>query len=132
MSKKWLLISVLATILTGCTSTPVEDLGHVRVGMDKSTVLDVAGSPKYTFRENGEDNWMYAYYSNHRNWKRDVVFKNGKVIKIGHPFAIEKWLKDAKASKNLDEYERHVRDHQRQTRGKFENIDGQKGAPDSP
>ena len=48
--------------------------------MDKSSVLETAGDPDRTFREDGKDYWTYKYYQDDELKEGQVILKNGSVI----------------------------------------------------
>ncbi|MGZ6480365.1 MAG: hypothetical protein ACXWQE_13735 [Bdellovibrionales bacterium] len=117
-------------VLTGCaTATVGVALDKVRVGMDKDKVLESAGNPQRTFREAMQDHWIYTYFKEDHEWRRDVIFEEGKVVKITRPQAREDWVKELEKSGSMEEYEHKAREHQKKA-GNFKAIDGQ--ADDAP
>lgn len=109
-------ISLLLFCITSCTSVP-QALEGLRPGADKDFVLSSAGNPTRTFRENGEDHWIYTYFAGDQQYLRDVVFEDGKVLRVTRPLAKEPWMKDLEKASTLEEYERKAREHQRTNRG---------------
>jgi hypothetical protein len=52
--------------------------------MDKTTVLEVAGSPKVSKRWQGKDRWVYRFYSPTDGHQiREVHFENGIATYVG-------------------------------------------------
>jgi len=89
----WFLGAML--LLAACSSLPVQTaLERVQVGMSKPEVLEVAGSPKRTYREHSQDHWIYVYFENDREIHRVVVFEAGKVAKVHRPRAKVSWDKE--------------------------------------
>ncbi len=91
------ILLTLASIFTlaACSSVPLQQsLDRVQSGMDKAAVLDSAGNPKRTFREHGEDHWIYVYFENDREMNRAVIFEGGKVQRITKPRARANWDKE--------------------------------------
>lgn len=87
-------------LLSACASVSVEDsLEKLKVGMDKDEVLRSAGNPKRTFREKGQDNWIYVYFRGDTEMNRIVRFEDGKVARVDRPFKKTNWDKDIEASK---------------------------------
>lgn len=87
--EKYRIILILAIMVflgvTGC-STPSareHEFDKIQLGMLKSEVLDVAGPPKWTDRQNSQDLWIYLMKSNDRESERIVYFENGKVVQTG-------------------------------------------------
>ena len=81
--------------LTGCSSLSVSKaLEQVHPGMDKDRVLESAGNPARTFRENMQDHWIYTYFLKDHEWRREVIFEDGKVVKVTQATAKENWVKD--------------------------------------
>ena len=114
--QKVLGVLITATlILSGCTSVQGA-LDEVRPGQDKDSVLHAAGNPARTFRENNQDHWIYVYYQKNQQWLRDVIFDDGKVIRVTRPnLTKEGWVKDLERAGSMEEYERRARLHQRST-----------------
>lgn len=69
-------------LLISCASSPLQRLENVKVGMDKTAVLDAAGSPKWTQRKNGGDLWVYVHYQGETRMERGLRFENGVLIEI--------------------------------------------------
>lgn len=120
----WKVLSIFAILwsITACSSLP-ENLQQVRAGMDKDQVLQIAGNPKFTFRENSQDHWAYLYFSNNQEWRRDIVFENGKVIRVTKPVTKEKWQKALDGASTMEEFEQIARERQVLSE-KFVDLDG--------
>ena len=94
-------ILIFAFGLVGCSSVPVQQsLERVQIGMDKGAVLESAGNPKRTYREHGEDHWIYVYFEGDRELSREVVFESGKVERITKPRAKANWDKEIEGAAN--------------------------------
>jgi outer membrane protein assembly factor BamE (lipoprotein component of BamABCDE complex) len=117
----WILGVIVAVI--GC-STISESMQHVRTGMDKAEVLNILGDPKFTYRENSQDHWAYFYNANNQEWRRDIVFENGKVIRVTKPTSGKNKSQKLESSENMEEFESIAREQQK-PRGEFKYIDGQ-------
>jgi hypothetical protein len=122
--KLWLVFLAL----TGCATPIPKALDAVRPGMDKDKVLESAGNPKRTFREAMQDHWIYTYFSNDHEWRREIIFEDGKVVRISRPTAREDWVKDLERSGSMEEYEVKARAHQKKA-DNFKAIDGQADDP---
>ena len=86
MSKPSALVGLvmIAFALIGCQSPSHTYFEGVRVGMDKSDVLEAAGSPTRTRRSHGLDKWEYEYrYHPEGPQVREVQFENGKATYVG-------------------------------------------------
>ncbi len=77
----WMLF---ATILVSCQTAPHRRFEAVRVGMDKSTVLELAGGPLKKMRYQGKDRWLYLYRSDDgADQIREVHFEFGRAVYVG-------------------------------------------------
>lgn len=79
-SLSWVIWFTLA--VAGCATPLHQRLESVADGMDKTQVLDTAGTPKRTHRLNSGDVWTYVYYVGNRHFERDVRFESGHVVMI--------------------------------------------------
>lgn len=123
--KKTLLLAVMAA-LVGCVS-PDRPLDDVRVSMDKDQVLRTAGNPKYTYRSENQDHWVYFYESGDRMFSKTLTFEAGRVVQVGRPQTKDKdaATKDLEDSSSMEEFERKARALQKAKTGtKFKNMDG--------
>lgn len=107
----------------GCSSLP-KSLNRVQEGMDKDSVLEIVGSPKRTYRSNGEDRWLYEYYQDGQKVARQVSFESGKVIKVSGPLNESQWPKELESAETMEEYEYRVRSHETKTEG-FRSLSGE-------
>ncbi len=117
-------------VLAGCT-TFSQTMDRIKPGMDKDEVLSRLGNPKRTFREDGLDNWIYMYFQDDQEYRRDVVFENGKVIRVTRGTLARKssFYLELENSNTPEEYEAAVRAPQKKSNG-FKYKDG--GPHDSP
>ena len=56
----FLSVAASAILITACASTENSAQKVVRVGMDKATVLELAGNPTRITRHLGQDRWLYG------------------------------------------------------------------------
>lgn len=119
-----LWVICLTILLTGC-STFSQTMDRIKPGMDKDEVLSRLGNPKRTFRENGVDNWIYLYYQDDQEYRRDVVFANGKVIRVTRATLTRKssFHLELENSNSPEEFEAIVRAQQKK-KSQFKYIDG--------
>ncbi len=93
--RKMLLTLTSIFTLAACSSVPLQhSLDRVQTGMDKAAVLDSAGNPKRTYREHGQDHWIYVHFENDREMSREVIFEGGKVQRLTKPRAKANWDKE--------------------------------------
>jgi outer membrane protein assembly factor BamE (lipoprotein component of BamABCDE complex) len=113
--------------LSACTSMP-KLLDKLQPGMDKDQVLAAVGSPKRTFRDNGLDHWTYIFHENDQEWRRDVIFENGHVIRVTKATASKKlsWVRELEETKSMEEFESKARSLQNRAKGDFKPVDGGK------
>ena len=117
-------IWIFALLLAGCATNLPRALEEIRPGMDKDRVLEIAGNPKQSFRENGQDRWLYQYFNNDKEWKRELIFDDGKVVRVTRPLGKEEWVKELERSGSMEEYEQKARAHQKKA-SNFKSIDGE-------
>ncbi|MGE0763592.1 MAG: outer membrane protein assembly factor BamE [Bdellovibrionales bacterium] len=72
----------VAFMVCACASPAHQNLEKLQTGMDKTQVLDLAGNPKRTVRQNDGDLWTFVYYIGDRHYEKDVRFTNGHVAAI--------------------------------------------------
>lgn len=117
-----LLALMIFAFTLGCSTPMPVALDRLKVGTEKTTVLDTVGSPQRTFRENGQDHWVYVYYRNDKQWLRDVTIEDGKVLKISRPISSDPRVKELQNADSLEEYEKKVRAQQKKS--KYKPLDG--------
>lgn len=78
-------LNVFILVLVGCASPhpPDDEFNKISLGMLKSEVLDVAGTPRWTDRHKGQDVWIYLMKPNDRSSEQLVYFEDGKVVQKG-------------------------------------------------
>ena len=56
----------------------------MKVGMQKSEVVEILRDPSKKFRYKGRDVWTYEYYRESRDepYYKSIIFRNGKVVSI--------------------------------------------------
>jgi hypothetical protein len=119
---KWFIALAVCTLTLACSTPLPVALDRLKVGIEKPELLDRVGSPSRTFRENGQDHWVYVYYRNDKQWLRDVVLEDGRVQRVGRPIATDPRLKELQNADSLEDYEKKVRAQQKKS--KFKNVDG--------
>lgn len=69
------------------STTKIENLDKVTVGMDKAQVLDVTGfGPAQSERKAGQDRWIFEIFPSRTesvSVSKEVRFQDGKVIYVG-------------------------------------------------
>ncbi|MGE0528532.1 MAG: hypothetical protein AB7G93_12395 [Bdellovibrionales bacterium] len=122
MISRWYAVTA-ALVLVGCASTSHRTFESLRPGMDKDEVLDAVGDPKRTFREKGQDHWIYIYFVDDTEFRRDVVFAEGRVIRVNRPSRKSTWLHALEGAESMEEFESRARQHQNKNED-FRTIDG--------
>ena len=76
---------LLLTTLTACQQAKKrhQEFSSIEMGMLKSEVLDVAGSPHWSDRHMNMDRWIYYLEPGKKQTERVVYFKNGQVFQKG-------------------------------------------------
>ena len=78
------VLSPILIIICACQTTSfLQDFKTLRIGMDKSDVVEALGTPKKTERKEEKDWWYYSVFENTKNYERLVVFKDNKMIYAG-------------------------------------------------
>lgn len=117
-----LMIITFMLSLISCASTVPKALDRLQVGMDKDDVLRLAGNPKRTFRSQGQDHWIYTYYIDDQEWRRDVVFESQRVIRVTRATPTAKEKRGLEDAETMEEFESKARS--RQKASDFQYIDG--------
>ena len=115
---KWSRCLVVAltlgfTVLLACATSPNKALNRLQVGMDKDDVLGAVGNPKRTFRSDDQDHWLFVYFEEGKEMRRQLDFKSGRLIVIGPALPKESWTEDLENTRTMEEFEEKVRSHKR-------------------
>ena len=70
-------------LLSGCQSDGLKQYEKLRIGMDKSDVLEIMGSPQTISRHQSKDEWIYKFYRDQQWFEREVQFSDGKATYLG-------------------------------------------------
>lgn len=89
---KYLVLVGTALFSCACQTTDREKFdSSIKVGMDKSTVVETVGGPTVSRRWKGKDRWIYRFRQgapeNHET--REVHFENGRAVYVGKEFVPE-------------------------------------------
>ena len=82
LHQRWLCGLLISLLLSGCATPLHRRLEKLQTGMDKAQVLDLAGTPKRTLRQDNGDLWTFEYYIGNQHYERDVHFNQGHVALI--------------------------------------------------
>ena len=78
------LVAALSSLATGCNTPAFKDFGDVKIGMDKSTVVEKAGNPNVVERYQGKDRWIYLFDDTPEGEKRrEILFENERAVYVG-------------------------------------------------
>jgi len=115
VSRPALALSIMVWALWGCASNggPSPSAAQVRVGMDKDSVLELAGSPKRTFRSNGQDHWVYVFFQGEEEMAQLITFADNRVLKIGSVIPKNNWMRDLEQAESMEEFEKAARSRKR-------------------
>jgi hypothetical protein len=72
-------------ILLGCQTLPLNHFNEVRIGQDKSDVIEILGGPNWSERRNGVDRWNYIFYQDGARLEKQIHFQDGLVTYKGPP-----------------------------------------------
>jgi outer membrane protein assembly factor BamE (lipoprotein component of BamABCDE complex) len=68
---------------TGCQTNELKQYEKLKLGMDKSEVIEIMGSPRKVERRQSQDHWVYKFYQDQQWYEKEVRFKEGKAIYLG-------------------------------------------------
>ena len=71
------------SLCLGCATNEAQQFEKLKVGMDKSEVLEVMGSPRRAERHQGTDHWTYKIYKDNRQDQKEIQFQDGKSTYLG-------------------------------------------------
>ena len=111
------LLFSLFVLLNSCASTPLENLKKVTVGMNKPTVLDVAGDPDKTFRQNGKEYWTYKYYDQDELKEGQIILENSTVSYV----YLHKQNTQAEPE-SFKDYKKNVKEKKKSYEKQFKNL----------
>lgn len=98
-----LAISCLVGLLIGCATSALQDFSRVKKGMDKTDVLDLAGSPLRKAGMADSEIWKYRIYDNGREVQKEIYFRDGHVTYVGDPLPREELIVKESTSQGTDE-----------------------------
>ena len=61
-------------LLLSCATPQHERFTKLKIGVDKTQALDIVGSPNFSERRNGQDEWTYVYYKNNELLSKRLFF----------------------------------------------------------
>jgi outer membrane protein assembly factor BamE len=115
-----LIFLFMISMLSACQSNPKKQFESLKMGMEKTDVLEEMGTPWTTTRLHGKDRWIYVYYDDGIRYEKEVHFLNGAAVYIGDTWkpAEEKQaeVKDKKndeLEKKFEEDAKHVKEEQK-------------------
>lgn len=80
------LVTVLFCLIlpiAACSTNPYKNFKDVKIGMDKTDVLDEVGSPRESYRHYGRDVWVYTFYLDKKMLIKQIEFESGRVVYAG-------------------------------------------------
>lgn len=90
ISIKKIAVNLIAILtLLGCTTPPLKKFPGVKVGMDKTDVLELVGSPTSKEREDGTDIWHYRFWDEDKWVDKVIIIKLDRVTYSGDPLTKE-------------------------------------------
>ncbi len=104
---------LFATVLFGCATPYHAEQSNIKLGMDKSQVLNLMDNPKYTYRNDSRDHWVYRFHKNEVEQELELVFSYGELTQKKGPISRPRLLRQAEAAQNYSEYENKVRQFQK-------------------
>ncbi len=119
-----LVIRVLMVLsLTACATTQHERIKELKVGMDKSEVLDLLGSPLRSRYNKGTTTWTYVSDDSSRSQVK-LEFTGQDLVKISDVHEDEKAKLARAADKNesLEDYQKKIEAARKEKSSGFEEI----------
>ncbi|MBC86883.1 MAG: hypothetical protein CL677_06850 [Bdellovibrionaceae bacterium] len=75
---------LIGIFFSGCASTSVENLEKIRIGDNKSHVVETLGSPLHSYRQDGKDIWIYQRHTADKKRERQTLsFYQGTLVSMG-------------------------------------------------
>ena len=75
--------SVLWSLLVfSCSTSSHVAFDKVKLGLEKTDVLELIGSPNRTRRWKGLDEWTYVYYQGNKPIEKEIRFEEGRVVAV--------------------------------------------------
>lgn len=90
MKKFNLLILLLGMFLVSCASALYKEFEQLKVGMDKSQVVEVVGSPSRTDYRMNKHIWTYRFFDNGQPFTKELHFDKDKLVYIGDPIPVKR------------------------------------------
>lgn len=84
-SLRLFIFIALGFLLLSCASPSHRAVERINIGMEKSDVLDILGSPTRTERARNGDRWTYESYTKENKYSFNVYFHDGRVSHITSP-----------------------------------------------
>lgn len=81
--KYFLVLPLLLSLSCSVTTQRQKNFAAIQVGMLKSEVLDIAGTPYWSDRKKNQDRWFYYINPEDKDTERVVYFRHNKVIQKG-------------------------------------------------
>ena len=100
----------LSLLLINCASTPIQTVQSIKVGMDKSEVIELMGAPQRTSRINGRDQWIYFYYLNEARSGAEISFLESKVIQVRRAETDKTLMDELNETSNMESYKKKILD----------------------
>ena len=82
-------VSAMALFLISCQTARVRSFSDIKVGMDKSTVIDLVGGPAKSAHHGLKDRWVYIFHTQENEIVREVQFEHGRVSYVGNKITPE-------------------------------------------
>lgn len=73
----------MCTMLLSCQTHEAREFSKIKIGMEKTDVLEIMENPLRSERKNGLDEWTYVYYEKDTRLEKLIRFEGGKVVFIG-------------------------------------------------
>lgn len=79
--KTW-IFSTYLLFLVGCATQQHTKMQKLKVGMDKTDVLDLIGNPNSSKFKDGEHVWLYIYYKDETKLAKKLWFKKDQLVRL--------------------------------------------------
>lgn len=85
----YITIVSLVLLINGCGTLPSQPIEKIKVGMDRSDVLDIVGSPNHVDRQRQPHIWKYNIVKGSQMEVKEIHFLGHNVSYVGDPKARE-------------------------------------------
>lgn len=106
---------------SACTINQKKRFDEVKVGMEKTDVLNLMASPQISRRWHGMDRWTYIFWEDDTRYEKEVHFQDGKAAYVGETYkpALSAEERDKKIDEENAEADKLAQTQREEARKKY-------------